>query len=169
MQIFFRDTIQTPIGRLSIVSDEQCRLKIVLWDSGGCVERLLGGSITGAYRVVEAADNGGFSTKLQQYFAGALNAIEHLPVAPEGTLFQRRVWDALLQIPSGTTTSYGKLAARIGTPAASRAVGLANGSNPISVVVPCHRVIGANGSLTGYGGGLERKAWLLRHENCLLL
>jgi methylated-DNA-[protein]-cysteine S-methyltransferase len=90
--------------------------------------------------------------------------IDTLPVETGGTPFQREVWHALREIPCGTTTSYGKLAELIGRPAAMRAVGLANGANPVAVVVPCHRVIGANGSLTGYGGGIERKRWLLDHE-----
>jgi methylated-DNA-[protein]-cysteine S-methyltransferase len=85
-------------------------------------------------------------------------------VQTSGTPFQREVWRALRNIPCGTTVSYAKLAEQIGRPAAVRAVGLANGSNPVGVVVPCHRVIGANGSLTGYGGGIERKSWLLEHE-----
>jgi methylated-DNA-[protein]-cysteine S-methyltransferase len=101
--------------------------------------------------------------QLGEYFAGARRDFE-LPLRPQGTAFQRRVWDALLQIPYGATWSYGELARRIDQPKASRAVGLANGSNPVSIVVPCHRVIGANGTLTGYGGGLERKRWLLAHE-----
>ncbi len=92
-----------------------------------------------------------------------------LPLAPRGTPFQQRVWAALLEIPCGVTISYGELATRLGDPKASRAVGLANGRNPISIIVPCHRVIGANGNLTGYGGGLDRKEWLLRHEGALLL
>jgi methylated-DNA-[protein]-cysteine S-methyltransferase len=101
---------------------------------------------------------------LQAYFAGELRDFE-LPLAAEGTPFQQRVWRALCDIPYGETISYGELARRIGQPKASRAVGLANGQNPIAIVVPCHRVIGANGSLTGYGGGLERKRWLLAHES----
>jgi methylated-DNA-[protein]-cysteine S-methyltransferase len=87
-----------------------------------------------------------------------------LPFEFHGTDFQQRVWNELCEIPLGETVSYGELARRLGTPGASRAVGLANGRNPVSIVVPCHRVIGANGRLTGYGGGLQRKAWLLRHE-----
>ena len=102
--------------------------------------------------------------QLQAYFAGELRDFE-LPLAAEGTPFQQRVWRALCDIPYGETISYGELARRIGQPTASRAVGLANGQNPISIVVPCHRVIGANGSLTGYGGGLARKRWLLAHES----
>ncbi len=92
-----------------------------------------------------------------------------LPLAPQGTPFQQRVWAALLEIPFGVTISYGELATRLGDAKASRAVGLANGRNPISIIVPCHRVIGANGNLTGYGGGLDRKEWLLRFEGALLL
>lgn len=166
---FYRDTLQTPIGLLSVVSDESERLKIVLWDNGGDVERLLKAEFRDAFQLIEKRDAGGFTSKLASYFAGELSAIEGLPVAIAGTAFQKSVWQALLHIPIGTTTSYGKLALKLGVPAAARAVGLANGSNPISIVVPCHRVIGASGALTGYGGGLERKAWLLKHEGCLLL
>ncbi len=101
--------------------------------------------------------------QLEEYFAGERREFV-LPVRLHGTDFQRRVWSALCAIPYGTTWSYGELAARIGSPKASRAVGLANGRNPVSILVPCHRVIGADGSLTGYGGGLERKRWLLAHE-----
>ena len=97
------------------------------------------------------------------YFAGELSTFD-IEMNLLGTPFQQRVWSQLCQIPYGETISYGELARRIGNPNASRAVGLANGRNPIAIVVPCHRVIGANGSLTGYGGGLERKTWLLEHE-----
>ena len=102
-------------------------------------------------------------------FTGALTALDALPVATAGTPFQRAVWQALREIPCGTTVSYAALAQKIGKPSAMRAVGLANGSNPIGVVVPCHRVIGADGSLTGYGGGLDRKRWLLDHESNALV
>lgn len=105
----------------------------------------------------------GAAAQLDAYFAGELQAFD-LPLAASGTPFQQKVWAALRDIPFGQTCSYGQLAQRIGTPGASRAVGLANGRNPLSIIVPCHRVIGANGSLTGYGGGLERKRWLLAHE-----
>lgn len=101
---------------------------------------------------------------LAAWFDGDLDALDEVPIKTEGTAFQRDVWTALRVIPAGTTVSYGQLAATLGRPKASRAVGLANGSNPISIVVPCHRVIGADGSLTGYGGGIERKRWLLEHE-----
>ena len=103
------------------------------------------------------------ATQLASYFAGQLHEFD-LPLAPAGTQFQRTVWAALQQIPYGETWSYGQLASKIGNPAAVRAVGLANGRNPIAVVVPCHRVIGADGSLTGYGGGLDRKRYLLDLE-----
>ena len=103
------------------------------------------------------------ASQLAAYFAGQLTEFD-LPLAAAGTYFQRRVWSALQQIPYGETWSYGQLASKIGNPAAVRAVGLANGRNPIAVIVPCHRVIGADGSLTGYGGGLERKRYLLDHE-----
>jgi len=104
---------------------------------------------------------------IEAYFAGALDALDRIPCRTGGTPFQRAVWAALRKIPAGRTTSYGALAAKLGVPKAVRAVGLANGANPIGVVVPCHRVIGADGSLTGYGGGIERKRWLLRHEGAL--
>jgi len=103
--------------------------------------------------------------QLKQYFAGKLQQFElELELAGEGSPFQRSVWQALCKIPFGATESYGGLARRIGNANASRAVGLANGKNPIGIIVPCHRVVGADGSLTGYGGGLERKQWLLDHE-----
>jgi len=111
-----------------------------------------------------AADPAGVSGRLAAYFAGDLGALDAIPVDPGGTPFQRRVWAALRTIPAGETVSYQTLARRIGTPTAVRAVGAANRTNPIGIVVPCHRVIGADGSLTGYGGGIERKRWLLTHE-----
>jgi methylated-DNA-[protein]-cysteine S-methyltransferase len=111
-------------------------------------------------------DDGGLAhvvAQLDAYFAGELTDFD-FQMQMRGTDFQRRVWAALCEIPYGETISYGELARRVGNPKASRAVGLANGRNPIAIVVPCHRVIGADGSLTGYGGGLERKVWLLEHE-----
>lgn len=101
--------------------------------------------------------------QLTAYFAGRLTNFD-LPLQMQGTIFQQRVWEALKTIPYGKTISYGELAKQIGEPNASRAVGLANGRNPVSIIVPCHRVIGANGKLTGYGGGIKRKEWLLNHE-----
>ncbi len=105
----------------------------------------------------------GVSGQLRQYFAGRRRSFD-LPLAPAGTAFQQRVWMALREIPLGTTTTYGHIASMVGRPAAARAVGAANGRNPISIVVPCHRVVGADGSLTGYASGVARKRWLLDHE-----
>jgi O-6-methylguanine DNA methyltransferase len=101
---------------------------------------------------------------LERYFGGELAAVRDIDRATGGTPFQRSVWDALVAIPPGQTRGYGELARELGVPRAARAVGWANGSNPLAIVVPCHRVIGAGGKLTGYAGGLQRKAWLLRHE-----
>jgi methylated-DNA-[protein]-cysteine S-methyltransferase len=101
----------------------------------------------------------------REYFRGQLDALDALPVDTGGTPFQRRVWKVLRTIPAGTTLSYLEVARRVGAEAAVRAVGAANGANPVAIVIPCHRVIGANGRLVGYGGGLDRKRWLLGHEN----
>jgi methylated-DNA-[protein]-cysteine S-methyltransferase len=106
--------------------------------------------------------------QLAAYFTGTLTTF-HLPLSPTGTVFQCRVWDTLRRIPFGESTTYGELARRIGTPHAARAVGAANGRNPLPIIVPCHRVIGADGTLTGFGGGIERKHWLLEHERAVLL
>ena len=105
---------------------------------------------------------------LARYFAGDMTAFDGLESGARGTVFQEQVWAALRTIPAGQTRSYADMAEQIGRPTATRAVGLANGQNPVSIMVPCHRVIGRDGSLTGFGGGLERKAWLLRHEGALL-
>jgi methylated-DNA-[protein]-cysteine S-methyltransferase len=110
-------------------------------------------------------DGGEPARHLEAYLAGELDAIDTIEVELWGSPFQRQVWTALRTIPAGTTISYRELAVRIGRPRAVRAVGAANGANPIAIVVPCHRVIGAGGALTGYGGGLDRKRWLLAHES----
>ena len=112
----------------------------------------------------EGSDPAGVATALREYFDGDLHALDRVEVAMEGTPFQRRVWSALRSVRAGSTASYSDIARTIGLPSAVRAVGAANGANPIAVVVPCHRIIGARGSLTGYGGGLDRKRWLLAHE-----
>jgi methylated-DNA-[protein]-cysteine S-methyltransferase len=105
-----------------------------------------------------------YGAALADYFAGQVKALDAVPVATQGSAFQRAVWHALREIPAGATLSYGALAERIGRKHASRAVGRANASNPIAIVVPCHRVIGADGRVAGYAGGIEKKRWLLRHE-----
>ncbi|MBN1937224.1 MAG: methylated-DNA--[protein]-cysteine S-methyltransferase [Anaerolineae bacterium] len=105
--------------------------------------------------------------QLDEYFSGVRRVFD-LPLGLHGTEFQQRVWRQLLEIPYGQTASYAEVARALGNPQAVRAVGLANGKNPISIIVPCHRVIGSDGNLVGYGGGLWRKEWLLKHEGCLL-
>ena len=118
----------------------------------------------GSFALRDGAAPAAITRALSAYFRGDLAAIAPIASVTAGTSFQREVWRALRSIPAGSTTTYGALAAQLGRPAASRAVGLANGANPVAIVVPCHRVIGANGALTGYGGGIARKRWLLDHE-----
>jgi methylated-DNA-[protein]-cysteine S-methyltransferase len=160
------DRLETPIGEMLIVADREGNLRAAGWtnyETG--MRRLLRRHYGEDGFVLEPARNPhGFTEALKSYFEGDLTAIDALRVQTAGTPFQCEVWLALRKIPCGTTVSYAHLAKEIGRPAAVRAVGLANGSNPIGVVVPCHRVIGADGSLTGYGGGIERKRWLLDHE-----
>ena len=160
------DCIATPIGNLMIAADEEGRLRAALFtENEDVIHRQLRLLYGGSGFTLEPAGNPhGLSRAISRYFAGELGVIDKLLVETGGTPFQQEVWRSLRAIPCGTTTSYGKLAAQIGRPAAVRAVGLANGANPVAVVIPCHRVIGSNGSLTGYGGGLERKRWLLDHE-----
>jgi methylated-DNA-[protein]-cysteine S-methyltransferase len=165
-ETFQLERFATPTGRLLVVRDDQDRLRAVDWeDHEARMQRLL----RRYYRATEltlreVSTPSRARRALEAYFAGELSAFADLRTETTGTPFQRQVWAALLRIPSGQTLSYGALAAKIGRPAAVRAVGLANGANPIAIVVPCHRVIGANSMLTGYGGGLERKRWLLAHE-----
>lgn len=165
------DRLATPIGDMLIVADAEGNLRATFWtDQDAEIRRFLERHYGGVELDMEPAANPhGLTRAVAAYFGGDLHAIDALPVKTGGTEFQREVWRALREIPCGTTISYGELARRIRRPEAVRAVGLANGSNPIGVVVPCHRVIGANGSLTGYGGGLERKRWLLDHERQMRL
>ena len=160
------DTLDTPIGELTIIADRQGNLRTLEWtEHDERMHRALRLHYGADGFVLEtASDPSGLTSALRAYFAGDLAAIDRLPTATGGTPFQRLVWRALRDIPCGMTLSYSALARRIGRAQAVRAVGLANGANPISIVVPCHRVIGANGTLTGYGGGIERKRWLLAHE-----
>ncbi len=118
----------------------------------------------GEVKLTRKHDTNGLRTRVQAYFDGDFSAVDSIQVSGGGTQFQQKVWNALRTIPLGTTASYGGIAKMIGSPSAARAVGLANSQNPIAIVVPCHRVIGANGKLTGYAGGLDRKRWLLAHE-----
>jgi methylated-DNA-[protein]-cysteine S-methyltransferase len=162
------DRIHTPIGELQIVADVAGNLRAVSWtDHESGLRRLLQLQYgEEGFRMEPAQNPHGLTDAIGLYFAGELNVIDTLPVQMAGTPFQREVWQTLRTIPCGSTISYRGLARQIGRPFAVRAVGLANGSNPIPIVVPCHRVIGSDGSLTGYGGGLERKRWLLEHEKC---
>ena len=166
------DRIDTPIGEMIIVADRDGNLRAIDWaDHEARMHKFLrlhygkGHYGNDGVKLTPTRNPGGLSRAISNYFAGDLTAIDNLPVKTNGTLFQRQVWQALRQIPLGTTISYAELANRISRPTAVRAVGLANGSNPVGVIVPCHRVIGSNGSLTGYGGGMERKQWLLEHES----
>lgn len=160
------ERLPTLIGELLVVSDAEGRLRSVDWDEYEPRMRALLRRQYGprGFTLEAALEATPLPTALDRYFAGDLAAIDTLPVATAGTAFQRSVWDALRGIPCGETLSYAALARRIGRDSAVRAVGLANGANPIGIVVPCHRVVGSDGSLTGYGGGIERKRWLLAHE-----
>jgi methylated-DNA-[protein]-cysteine S-methyltransferase len=156
-------TVESPVGPLVLAARDDrlvgLRLPHVGDDGRTSAAPLDGWQPVGAPAGVLAAA----TEQLAGYFTGELTAFD-LPLQLEGTSFQQRVWAALQEIPYGTTSSYGELAQRLGSPGASRAVGLANGRNPIAVIVPCHRVIGADGTLTGFGGGLPCKRWLLDHE-----
>jgi methylated-DNA-[protein]-cysteine S-methyltransferase len=161
------DMIDSVLGPIVVITDEQALCAL---DFGDCEERmkeLLARRFEDF--VLRHEDNPlGVSEKVRAYLDGDLHSIDGVPVDPGGTEFQRTVWSALRAIPVGSTCTYGQLAASIGRPTATRAVGLANGRNPVAIVIPCHRVIGSNAGLTGYGGGLPRKEWLLRHEGALL-
>ena len=167
---FFSERFNTPTGWLHIVTDVEQKLRAVHWENNGedkgarvlRVLRLQYGEH--GFQLDDAQAPSDARRALEAYFEGQIAAIEAIRTQTRGTDFQFQVWAALREIPTGATLSYGKLAAKIGRPAAVRAVGAANGANPIPVVVPCHRVIGADASLTGFGGGLERKRWLLLHE-----
>ncbi len=164
--LLLRETLATPVGDVVILTDAEGRLRAVDFDTHReRMTRLLDRHyVRGGWTVTDARSPTAARDALARYFAGELATIDGLPTATGGTLFQREVWAALRAVPAAAPESYGKLAARIGRPSAVRAVGLANGANPVAIVVPCHRVIGGSGALTGYGGGLERKRWLLDHE-----
>jgi methylated-DNA-[protein]-cysteine S-methyltransferase len=158
------DRLATPIGKALVVTDADGVLRAVDWaDYEPRLHRLLKRH-WGAVELTAGPSPGPVRDGFDAYFGGELDALGRLSWRTAGTDFQTRIWTALCAIPPGTTRSYGALASGIGAPGAIRAAGAANGANPIGVVVPCHRVIGAAGGLTGYGGGLERKRWLLRHE-----
>ena len=164
---FFTEQFATPTGTMLLVTDAQDQARALEWEDHAARMHQLLRLQYGAVRMEPKLGASGVRRAVEAYYGGALAAIADLPVITAGTAFQRAVWAALRRIPLGGTTTYGGLATQLGRPKAMRAVGMANGSNPISIIVPCHRVIGANASLTGYGGGLERKRWLLRHEGAL--
>lgn len=167
---FLLERMDTPLGQMLLVSDEQQRLRALDWfDYDERMHELMRQQYKGiTVELRETSLGSPAALAMRAYFEGDLEAPDTLEVATGGTDFQREVWAALRTIPAGQTLSYLALAQRINRPKAVRAVGLANGSNPISIVVPCHRVIGSNRQLTGYGGGLPRKQWLLQHEKALL-
>ena len=162
------DRVMSPIGEILLACDAEGRLRALdFFDYEDRMRQLL----RLHYGTVELASGpapDAVTAPLRAYFGGEQAALAAIRVETGGTPFQRTVWAALRRIPLGTTTTYGALAASIGRPSAVRAVGMANGANPVSIVVPCHRVIGAGGALTGFGGGLHRKRWLLEHEGAAL-
>jgi methylated-DNA-[protein]-cysteine S-methyltransferase len=161
------DRLATPIGEALLVTDREGVLRALDFaDHEQRMHRLLRIHY-GGISVRQGFVPQPLRHRLQRYFEGDLVAIEGIEWRTAGTEFQRSVWQALTTIGVGTTTTYGALARALGMPRAARAVGLANGSNPVGIIVPCHRVIGADGALVGYGGGLHRKQWLLRHEGAL--
>jgi methylated-DNA-[protein]-cysteine S-methyltransferase len=167
MKMIGMATIASPIGPLTIAARDSrvCLLHFGADDAGA--RRVLARWYPGA-SIESQDDPAGAVTAMREYFAGQLHAIDRIAVEMNGTPFQQRVWAALRKVGAGTTASYADMARAISAPSAVRAVGAANGANPVAVIVPCHRVIGSNGSLTGYGGGLHRKCWLLEHEGLRL-
>jgi len=167
MTELFIDKIDSEIGPILIVSDGEklCALDFAEYRSR--MMALLQKRFK-SIQLIEKSNPQGFSDRLQSYLAGNLNSLDEIPVSTGGTPFQQQVWFALRSIPTGTVATYGELAQMVNRPTAYRAVGMTNSLNPVAIVLPCHRVIGANANLTGYAGGLERKRWLLQHEGVLL-
>jgi methylated-DNA-[protein]-cysteine S-methyltransferase len=160
------DHLDSPVGRITLVVHGDTLCALDFFDPEGMRE-----SLSRRYDELEltpAEDPAGMTSRLRAYFEGRLDAIEEVPVEMGGTPFQQRVWKALQDVPCGQTRSYRDIATAIGQPTATRAVGAANGRNPIGIVVPCHRVVAADKRLGGYSGGLDNKRWLLTHEGALL-
>jgi|KBSMisStandDraft_5_1062788.scaffolds.fasta_scaffold00560_9 methylated-DNA-[protein]-cysteine S-methyltransferase len=158
-------TLPSPVGPLGLAAEDGVLVAVTF--DGLAPLRTWATRVLGRCAWVEVPDPAGVSGVLRRFFAGDVDALARVPVRLHGTDFQRRAWEALRRIPAGKTWSYRRLAEELGDPKATRAVGAANGQNPVPVVIPCHRVIGSDGSLTGFGGGLERKRWLLQHEGAL--
>jgi O-6-methylguanine DNA methyltransferase len=160
--------LPAPVGELTVVTDERGAVRLL---GAGADPGEVRTAMARRYPGVPLGDDDAptdIAAALARYFDGDLAALDGIPTAAAGTPFQRAVWAALREIPAGTTASYRDIAVRLGSPGAVRAVGMANGANPVAIVVPCHRVIGADGSLTGYAGGMARKRWLLAHEGVAL-
>jgi methylated-DNA-[protein]-cysteine S-methyltransferase len=163
-EAFTLDRIETPVGTVLLVTDAEGAVRALDFDDYTSRMMRLLARHYGQVKLTPGAAPLPVRKAVIAYFNGDARALETLIVTTAGTPFQREVWAALRAIPAGETRSYGQLAVAIGRPKAVRAVGLANGANPVGIIVPCHRVVGANGTLTGYAGGLERKRWLLAHE-----
>ncbi len=159
------DLIESPIGKIAIVGDENSLCALDFDDYAARMMALLSQRYD-SFELVPQSNPLGFTARLQAYLAGDLTTLKEIPVRMGGTAFQQQIWSKLREIPVGETWTYGQLAREIDKPTASRAVGMANSLNPIAIVVPCHRVIGSKGKLTGYAGGIDRKRWLLQHEGC---
>ncbi|MBI5545488.1 MAG: methylated-DNA--[protein]-cysteine S-methyltransferase [Deltaproteobacteria bacterium] len=158
--------LDSPLGELLLWAEDDALVGLEFTDAVTRVGRLRARleQAMGPFEAVPASDPAGAVNRLKRYFAGELRALEDQKVLTRGTAFEERVWAALRTIPTGEVRSYGQIAVALGAPGASRAIGAANGRNPVALFVPCHRVIAGDGSLHGYGGGLERKRWLLHHE-----
>jgi O-6-methylguanine DNA methyltransferase len=164
MKPFWYVEHNSPVGRLRIAGDDEGALVSLHYEDYPERMQALLTSRFGPCELRAGTDPIGIVDRLEQYFAEGVDTFAEVPVNLTGSPLQVQVWQALRSIPAGETRSYGRLAASIGRPTAARAVGHANSLNPVGIVVPCHRVIGSNGKLTGYAGGLHRKEWLLRHE-----
>jgi len=163
-----RSRVATPAGSIVLVERGRALVALVFEDHWKGMSDELARRF-GTFTFKEDLRTESAASALRRYFAGDLRALDSIEVDTGGTPFQQEVWRALRRIPAGSTWSYARLAREIGRPSATRAVAAANGANPVSIVVPCHRVVGSDGSLTGYGGGLSRKRWLLVHEGALLV
>ncbi len=164
MTLLYTDQIPTPIGEVFIALEGHQLVFLDFADNLERIEKLLRRRY-GTYALEPTHNPHGLSKRVSSYFDGDPTALEGIEVSTGGTAFQKQVWNGLLEIPRGQTWSYGQLAAHLKNPGAVRAVGQTNGLNPVALVLPCHRVVGANGTLTGYAGGLERKKWLLEFEH----
>jgi methylated-DNA-[protein]-cysteine S-methyltransferase len=168
MHCFLTDRIKTPIGDMILIARDGVLLLLEFEEASGRVMREMQARF-GDVELRKSYNPFGLSDIVRDYFSGNIHAIDGLIADGGGTDFDKQVWAELRRIPAGVTKSYGDIARTLGDVGLSRAVGTANGRNPIAIVVPCHRVIGSDGSMTGYGGGIARKEWLLRHEGALLL